>query len=232
MESTKQSVNVKKMIMRVFIYLLGIFCLAIATVITINSNLGIGSTNSLPYVLSCIVKMKYGTLVIGYFSLLVLLQIIILRKDFKLVQLTQVVFSVAFGYFVNLAFELVGGFMLPTYAGKVAMILIAIVIVGFGIACYVSAELVPMPPEGLELAISAKSGISFPVVKTMWDCFSVASAIALSLLYLGELVGVREGTVMIAVLSGGCVGIWRKLLGPTIRKLCFDEEKVVSQRVA
>lgn len=232
MESTAKSVNVKKMIIRVLIYILGIFSLAIATVITINSNLGIGSTNSLPYVISCIAKVKYGTLVIGYFSLLVLLQIIILRKDFKPVQLAQVLFSVAFGYFVNVATILIGGFVLPTYVGQLAMIAMAVVIVGFGVTCYVSAQLVPMPPEGLELAISVKSGMSFPVIKTIFDCISVGSAIALSFLFLGGLRGVREGTVIIAVLSGTCVGIFRKLLGPTIRKLCFEEVKTETSAAA
>jgi uncharacterized membrane protein YczE len=45
----------------------------------------------------------------------------------------------------------------------------------------------------------------------------------LCFLFLGKLVGIREGTVVTALLAGKIMGILRKPLCPLIKKVCFDE---------
>ena len=66
-----------------------------------NSDLGISPVNSLPYVISDIVKMQPGTCVTIVFCLYILVQVILLRKEFNPINLTQIIFSTIFGYFVN-----------------------------------------------------------------------------------------------------------------------------------
>jgi uncharacterized membrane protein YczE len=45
--------------------------------------------------------------------------------------------------------------------------------------------------------------------------------LVLALLYLGKLTGIREGTILTALLVGKTMAFFRKLLAPRIQKLCF-----------
>ncbi len=105
-------------VFRVLFYVLGLFVMALGVAIAANSNLGISPVNSLPYVVSEAVHRDPGTCVTLVFCSYILLQIIILRREFKWINLLQIVFSTIFGYFVNFTKTLVGDFAIPTYAGQ------------------------------------------------------------------------------------------------------------------
>ena len=217
---------------RVLFYIIGLLFLAFGVAISANSNLGISPVNSLPYVISDIVKVKPGTCVTVVFCFYILLQAIILRKDFKIVNLFQIVFSTIFGYFVNFSKAVVGDFMLPGgMVGRLIMQLISIVIVAFGVFIYMEVELVPMPMEGLTAAIAQKVGKPFPTVKTVVDCTVVLLGIILTFVCLhivpfvdpASRIGI--GTVLAAVITGKIVGMIRKPLSASVKKICFGEEK-------
>ena len=71
--------------------------------------------------------------------------------------------------------------------------------------------------------IAEKTGKPFSNMKTLFDCTSVAAAIVLSFQFLGGLDGIREGTVLTALLVGRTTGYLRRFLSPLIRKVCFPE---------
>lgn len=217
---------------RVLFYCIALLFLAFGVAISANSNLGISPVNSLPYVISDIVKMQPGTCVTIVFCSYILLQILILRKDFKIVNLFQIAFSTLFGYFVNFSKWVVGDFMIPGgIAGRLIMQVISILLVAFGVFLYLDVELVPMPMEGLTMAIAQKIGKPFPTVKTIVDCTVVALGIILTIVCLrlipfvdpGSRIGI--GTVLAAVVTGKIVGIFKKPLSPIVKKICFGEEE-------
>ena len=86
---------------RVVFYCIALFFMALGVAFSANSDLGISPVNSLPYVISDIVKMQPGTCVTIVFCSYILVQIILLRREFNPVNLFQIVFSTIFGYFVN-----------------------------------------------------------------------------------------------------------------------------------
>ncbi|MCI8477076.1 MAG: hypothetical protein HFE97_01815 [Oscillospiraceae bacterium] len=208
-------------VIRVLIYILGLFFLAFGVAISANSNLGISPVNSLPYVVSAIVSRDPGTCVTAVFCVYILLQIIILRREFKPINLFQIAFSTIFGYFVNFTKTIVGDFAIPTYAGKLAMVGISIVLVAIGVVLYIEVELVPMPMEGLSLAGAGKLKISFHNMKIIIDCLVVLTGAALSLLCLHKLVYIREGTILTAVVTGKVMALVKKPLSPLLQKICF-----------
>ena len=91
----------RKFILRIVVYIIGLFFLALGVAFSINSGLGVSPVNSLPYVISLITGVEIGTMVIIVFSFYILVQILVLRKDFKWINLTQIIFSTIFGYFTN-----------------------------------------------------------------------------------------------------------------------------------
>ena len=132
--------NARQFLLRVGIYVVGLFFMALGVALSVNANLGISPVNSLPYVVSVISGIDQGTCVIIIFCLYILAQILLLRREFRLIDLTQILFSTIFGYLVNFAKWLVGDFALPTYAGQLLMMAVSIVVVALGVALYVEAN--------------------------------------------------------------------------------------------
>lgn len=210
-------------VIRVLVYCCGLMLLAFGVAISVNSNLGVSPVNSLPYVISRIVNVQLGTCVTVVFCSYIVLQILILRREFQPVNLLQILFSTLFGYFVDLAKLLIGDFALPGYVGKLAMLAVSIVFIALGILLYMDAQLVPMPMEGLTACIAKKLGKPFPTMKTIVDCVVVGTGIVLCFLFLGGLDGIREGTVITAVVTGRIMAFLRKPLSPILRRICFGE---------
>ena len=109
------------------------------------------------------------------------------------------------------------------YVGRLGMLAVSILFIALGILLYMDAQLVPMPMEGLTAAIAKKLGKPFPAMKTIVDCIVVGTGIVLCFVFLGKLDGIREGTVITAVVTGKIIALMRKPLSPIVRKLCFGE---------
>ena len=213
-----------KWIARVIIYMIGLLILAFGVAFSVNSNLGVSPVNSLPYVISLIVEKKLGTCVTVVFISYILLQILILRKDFQWFNLAQILCSTLFGKFVDFAKMVVGDFAIPTYAGRLTMLAISIVLIAIGISMYMGVKLINMPMEGLTAAIASKlSNAKFHNVKVAVDCVAVGTGIILSFVFLGGLFGIREGTIISAMAIGKVIPYVNKVTLPMIQKFCFEK---------
>lgn len=217
---------------RVLFYCIALFFMALGVAFSANSDLGISPVNSLPYVISDIVKMKPGTCVTIVFCFYILVQILLLRKEFNPVNLFQIVFSTIFGYFVNFTKWMVGDFLFPGgYIGRLGMQCVGIVFVAFGVFLYLDVDLVPMPMEGMTMAIAKKVNQPFTKVKTIVDCAVVLLGVILTVVFLHLIpfrdpgVRIREGTILAALVTGKVIAIIRKPLSPIVQKICFGESK-------
>lgn len=206
---------------KVAVYAVGLLFMAFGVAFSVNSGLGVSPVNSLPYVVSLVLGVDMGSCVIGVFSFYVLVQILIYRRDFKWINLTQIVFSTLFGYFVDFAKAVVGDFALPTYPGQLIMLAVSMVLVALGVCLYMDAGLVNMPMEGMTNAIAERIVKKpFHDVKVAVDCLAVAAAILLSFVGLGGLEGIREGTLLCALLVGKMMKPMQKVLAPLVARLC------------
>ena len=93
--------------------------------------------------------------------------------------------------------------------------------IAIGVVLYIGVELVPMPMEGLSLAIADKTGMAFHNMKIVIDCVVVLTGAALSFLCLRELVYIREGTIITAIVTGKVMAMVKKPLSPLVEKICF-----------
>lgn len=201
----------KRLLERILIYNAGLFMWALGVAFAINAELGISPINLVPFIASEIIGIDMGICVTVLFLIFILLQIIILRREFKWINLTQIIFSFIFGYFVSAARLIVGDFRIPTYAGQLIMLGIGIVLISSGVVLYMQAKLVNLSSEGLVEAIVYKlPGSAFHRIKVIFDSALVVIGIVISLSFLGELYGIREGTVISAVLIGKFMPFARK----------------------
>lgn len=205
------------LIKRILTYLVGLLLIALGINFAKMASLGISPVSAVPRALEVIFGLSLGTMVIVVYIVLVLAQLIVLRKDFKPVNILGVPVALVFGSMVDLvgidpnAFgHLLANFPRPqSYPIKLVYLIASILIIGVGVYIYLKPKLVPMPAEGLAAAISQKSGKAFGDCKTLVDLSLIGLALILQLIFLGglksftgDVVVVREGTFLSAL----CVG--------------------------
>ena len=201
-----------KIVKKIIVYCVGLLIMAFGVSFSIKSNLGVSPVNSIPYVLSIVTEINQGTLIIAVFGVFILIQIILLRKQFKIINITQIIMSTLFGYFVNFTNKLCQ-FQAPNnYILRLVLLIISIVLIAIGVTLYIAADLIPMPAEGVMLAIVQLTEIPFNKIKVTFDTSVVIIAGVFSLIFFNTLVGVREGTLISALLVGRTMNITNKLI--------------------
>lgn len=192
---------------RIVMYFVGLFVMTIGIAISVKSNLGVSPVSSIPYTMTCVWGIEMGKATILFHCALVLFQILLLRKRFRIKNLLQVLVGIVFGYFTT--FCNWGASFLPSpnnLAVQLLMMLISAVIIAIGIFLYLPPDIMPLAGEGAMQAISLVTGIPFPKVKVGFDVGMVATSLIVCLLCIHSLGSVGIGTVISSVLVGTVLG--------------------------
>lgn len=204
----------KHMKVRIPMYFIGLFIMTIGIAFSVKSNLGVSPVSSIPYTMTCVWGIEMGKATILFHVVLVLIQILLLRKKFKPVQFLQIIVGVIFGYFTTFCNYMVS--YLPTphnLAIRIGMVLISTVFVAIGIFLYLPADLIPLAGEGCMQAVSSVTHIEFSKVKIGFDCTMVIVSTITCLAILHNLGSVGIGTIIAAILVGTLVGIINRAFG-------------------
>lgn len=89
-EESSSKKTVAEYIKRCIFLIVGLCIMAVGVVLSIKAALGTSPISSIPCVLNLITGLTVGTTTIIVNTLIVLLQIVLLRKRFKLIQLLQI----------------------------------------------------------------------------------------------------------------------------------------------
>jgi uncharacterized membrane protein YczE len=208
-----------KFFRRVFLYLLGNFVLALGVSLAVRSELGITAVNSPAYVISRIYSLDHGLMTSVIYSVYVLAQVVILRREFRPINLFQFLITAIFGLFVSINNRLVSFIHPGIYPLRLFLMLASIFFMGLGIMLYLAADLIPQPADGLVLVISRKSGWKVHNVKIGFDTVMVGIAALVSFLATGRIIGIREGTLFAMVGVGNTFGFLNKFLRPAVTRL-------------
>ena len=187
---------------RYLIFLAGLFVNSLGVALITKANLGTSPISSIPYVLSLNFALSLGNFTIIFSILLIVLQIVILGKNFKPESLLQIPVSIAFGFFIDFSMILLNALNPQMYAAKVAYLLIGCLILGVGVYMEVLADVVMLPGESFVRAVVARWETEFGVTKIAFDVSMAVIAAAASFFLARELNGVREGTIVAALLVG------------------------------
>ena len=118
---------------RYLIFTIGLFVSSLGVAIVTKADLGTSPISSIPYVLSLRYPLTLGEFTIIFSIVLIILQLIILRKDFKPEYILQVPVSVAFGYFIDFSMFLMKTMSPDLYIVKVLYLLVGCVVLGIGV---------------------------------------------------------------------------------------------------
>lgn len=214
---------------RLVTYMVGIFIMTLGISFSVKSNLGVSPVSSVPYMFTLIVGIEMGKATTMFHSFLILLQILLLRKGFKLINLSQLVVALIFGYLTTFSNSLMSFLPIPqSMVIRLLMLAVSILLVATGIFLYMPADIMPMSPEGLVKAISDKTGIPVPKVKVGFDTSLVLISGAICLTVLGNLGSVGIGTLLSALLTGTMLSVIMKLFGGKLKAFTSSEKQQVN----
>lgn len=197
---------------RYLLFLVGLFINALGVSLVTKASLGTSPISSIPYVLSLKFPLTLGNFTIIFSILLILLQILILRKNFKMENILQIPVSIAFGYFIDLTMYMFFWVNPQNYAIKLIALLAGCIVLGFGVYMEVLADVVMLPGESFVRAIVQTWNTNFGTTKIMFDSSMTIIAGVLSVIFFGKLNGVREGTIIAALLVGFIARLFGKHL--------------------
>jgi uncharacterized membrane protein YczE/cytidylate kinase len=198
------------LIKRCVLLVTGLFIMALGVVLSVKANLGTSPISAPPYVYSQAFPLTMGTTTILMNMGLILLQIVLLRKQYEWIQLTQIIAVSVFGLFIDLTMPLVSWIHTSNYFAQWGLCLLSCVVLGFGVFLEVKAKVTYLAGEGLSLALAKVFRLEFGKAKVSVDCSLVVLGVASSFLLLHRLEGVREGTVAAALLVGTIVRFYAK----------------------
>lgn len=172
-------------------FVFSLFVLGIGVALAIRANLGSSPITCPPYVLSMIPSSPFtvGGWIFCMQFFFVLLQWLLLRKDFQKIQILQLGICLLFGFFSDLGMWLTEPLQwsdtLLGYTARWIQLAVAGAILGIGVIWEVRSDILLIPGEGLPITISRVFHIDFGKVKIAFDVFLVVVAVICCYIFFG-----------------------------------------------
>ena len=207
---------------RILVFAVGLLVISLSIGFITKASLGTPPISSIPYSLSLIFpSLSLGNFTIIYSLLLVFLQLVILGKQADKVSLgLQVVISFVFGYFIDFGMMLLGDFSPEIYWERIVCVLIGCFGLAFGVYLQIVADFTMVPGDGFAYALSVRiKKKPYRVVRVCSDVSMIVIAAIIGYIGMGTTGGVREGTVICALLIGTIAGIYFSRLAWLMKRL-------------
>ena len=202
-----------ELIKRYIFLLAGLFVNGLGVSFITKAGLGTSPITSIPYTLSLGFTPTVGMFTLVFNIFLVILQVILLRRNFQLQNLLQLPIIALFSFFIDLTMSLLGFMQPETYAMKVVSLIVGCLILGFGVFMEMVANVAMLPGEATVRAVSDVFSTDFGKTKIAFDSSMTIIAAILSFIMFKHLDGVREGTIVAAILVGFIARLIKKYIG-------------------
>ena len=201
---------------------LGLVLIAFGVALSLKSNLGTAPPSCPPAVLN----LRWGAISFGTFTwmmhlLFIAAQIAMRRKVLDVHYLVQLAAAFVFGYLCDACIWVLHGVEITSYLMKIVLILVAVLHTAVGIRLEVIGKTWILAGDQVVDTFSSVTGIKFSNAKIGEDILLVAMSAAFGWICFGSPFGrgeeivIREGTLILAALTGLCM----KLTDPLVDKV-------------
>ena len=220
--------NTKEYIKRYALFISGLFFIALGIAYTKTARLGVSPVSAIANVLS----LKFTTVSIGKWlilnnCILITGQILLLRKNFKPIQLLQLPLSLLFGAFTDIGMKIAALITVDSYLIQLSYVLIGVMLLSVGITLSVIADVIMNSAEAFVKALSVTSKKNFGDIKVGFDITYVLLSVILSLILFGRIEGTREGTLIAAVGTGFIVKFLKNIFTRPLNRFLSDKKQEV-----
>lgn len=192
--------------------LAGVMMISFAITLMVKADLGVSTISSLPYVLSiAFSQISFGIWnPIFHIGLLIILMAI--TRRIKAGYAISLMMSAAFGLVLDVFERLLSP--LPTdMQFRLLYVVIGYVAMCFAISLMVNSKVPLMTVDAFINDLTRHYHVTFRRLKTIFDIACLILSVALSFLFVGELVGIGIATVVMAFITGSGVHAANHILG-------------------
>ncbi len=196
-------------------FVIGLFIASLGVAFSVKAGLGTSPVSSIPYSMSLV----WPVLTLGgWLNILsviqITVQVLIMRKSCKPAEIViQTILAFVYGYLTNFSCLLISGLPEATaYFTKLTYLVISCFVLAFGIWIQLRAGVAMLPGEAMNRAIAKASGKKYENVKIFFDVFYIVGSAVICFIFLGELKGVREGSVIAALAVGVIIKLYNRIL--------------------
>ena len=188
-------------------FALGVVINSFGVALITKGALGTSAISSVPYVASLQWPfLSFGVTTFIWNILFILIQLALLRREFKPSQSLQVLVNLLFSAMIDVSMVILG-FLNPTALWEQCVcVMLGCVVLAFGIVIELAPNVV-VPGEGVVRAIAQVTNIRVGTVKAVFDITLIVIAGVMSLICFHELRGVGVGTVISALLVGPIINV-------------------------
>lgn len=187
---------------RYLFFIAGLYVNSLGISLITKAELGTSPISSIPYTLSIGFPLSLGMFTLFYSLLLIVIQLVILGRRFPRQFWLQLPVSLGFSLFIDLSMGSLWFLSPESYPVKLICLLVGCLVLGVGVFMEMAASVVMLPGECTIKAISSTWNKDFGKTKVAVDLTMALSAAALGFFLYGALTGVREGTLISALLVG------------------------------
>lgn len=167
------------------------FFMTLGVALCVRSNLGSGVISSIPmsFSLAGEAGIVPGWTIGGYTNvmnvILVVAQILVLRRRFEPIQLFQLVIGFLFGLFLDINMWITSILSYDALATQIVAQFVGATVLGVAVAAEIRCGSVTMPGEGIQVAVARVTGRPFPVIKIIIDTLLVVGAVISGFIFFG-----------------------------------------------
>lgn len=186
-------------------YLVGVMILAAGITLNTKSLLGGSPVTTLPYIASELTGISLGTASFISYCVMLVLQAVLLGKNFKPIQLLQIVVSVITSYFIEIFDKL-----MPAAEGIIlqgVFLVLAVVLIAIGASLMIAMQLISNPADALADVIGLVTKKGFGFGKNLLDALHIIIALAIGFFTGHPLLGIGVGTVVSMILTGRVIAL-------------------------
>lgn len=208
--------------LRILIMTAGAILVALGIALSKHSCMGTAAISSMPAVFTDVSAahgaewMTMGAWTFLLNLLFLLAEIVLLRGEFKPIQVLQLPLFLVLSVAVDAWLWALSFVPADSYPLQAVFLALSIITLALGINLQLAPDLVMCPADAIVQVVSYVSGQPFPKCKVIIDVTLMSVAAAVSFAALGGLHQVREGTIIAALLVGRAVGLWGRVLKPTL----------------
>lgn len=196
---------------RYLLFIVSLFINAFGVAFITKALLGTSPITSITYVLSLFTGPTMGqwTIIINIFMVILELPLMSrerLRNERRL-YLLQIPVTIFFGLFIDFSMNMLHMLNPATYMAQIVSLLVGCVILAVGIALEVKVNVAMAAGEYFVRLIAIRTKKDFGYVKLGFDSSLVLLSCIVSLIFMHGIYGVREGTVVAALIVGPIVHI-------------------------
>ena len=151
------------------------------------------------------------------------MQVILLRKKCKPVEIIiQAVLAFVYGYMTDFSCMLIDGIQPNTYLAQFFWMALGCVVLALGIWIQFKGGVAMLPGEAMNRTISQVSGKRYENIKILFDVLYIVAAAVISFITTGKLQGVREGSIIAAVV-GNIIKLYNLIFNKLTKKSAKKE---------